>query len=131
MAAMSPSRAVNLVPGTIAAGRAVRIGRPVRPRINRSVDYRYDVAFDERLALRVRAVLGEGPDVDERLMFGGLAFMVGDNLACGVVTAGRRVRLGAEEAEKALRQPHVRPMDFTGRPMRTTVFVEPPGTRDE
>ena len=95
------------------------------------MDYRCGVAFDEQLALRVRAVLGDGPDVDERLMFGGIAFMVGDHMACGIVDDELMVRLGAEAADAALRRPHVRPMDFTGRPMRTTVFVGPAGTRDD
>jgi hypothetical protein len=81
------------------------------------------VAFDEQLAERVRAVLGDDPAVEERLMFGGIAFMVDGHMACGIV----KDELGAEGGEAALERPHVRPMDFTGRPMRTTVFIEPAG----
>jgi TfoX/Sxy family transcriptional regulator of competence genes len=85
------------------------------------------VAFDERLAERVSAVLLEVPDVREQKMFGGIAFMVGGHMACGVVGDELMVRLGEEGADAALDEPHVRPMDFTGRPMNTMVFVEPGG----
>ena len=45
------------------------------------------MAFDDQLAQRVRNVLAEVPDVSERRMFGGLAFLVGGHMACGVVRA--------------------------------------------
>ena len=63
----------------------------------------------------------------ERQMFGGLAFMLGGYMFCGVVKDTLMVRLGPEGARHALREPHVRPMDFTGRPMKSMVFVEPGG----
>jgi TfoX/Sxy family transcriptional regulator of competence genes len=87
------------------------------------------MAFDERLAERLRAVLTEVPDVREQRMFGGLAFLVGGHMACGVVGDELMLRLGEAGADAALDQPHVRPMDFTGRPMRTMVFVKPAGIK--
>jgi TfoX/Sxy family transcriptional regulator of competence genes len=83
------------------------------------------VAYDDDLANRIRAVLPHGAAVTERQMFGGLAFMLGGHMACGVVKDALMVRLGPEGADRALKQPHVRPLDFTGRPMRGMVFVEP------
>jgi TfoX/Sxy family transcriptional regulator of competence genes len=83
------------------------------------------MAFDERLAERVSAVLEVVPDVREQQMFGGLAFLVGGHMACGIVGDELMLRLGVEGADAALDEPHVRPMDFTGRPMSTMVFVEP------
>ena len=65
--------------------------------------------------------------VTERQMFGGLAFMLGGHMFCGVVKDTLMVRLGPDGADRALDQPHVRPMDFTGRPMKGMVFVEPGG----
>ena len=62
----------------------------------------------------------------ERKMFGGLAFMVRRHMACGIVGEDLMLRLGAEAADGA-RAPHVRPMDFTGRPMSGMVFVGPSG----
>jgi TfoX/Sxy family transcriptional regulator of competence genes len=81
------------------------------------------MAYDEELADRVRIVLAEEPGLTERKMFGGLAFMVNGNMACGIVQDELMLRLGAEGAEAALAEPHVRPMDFTGRPMTGMVYV--------
>jgi hypothetical protein len=72
------------------------------------------VAYDEDLADRVRAVLPAGEPVTERQMFGGLAFMLGGRMFCGIVKDALMARLGPEAAGRALDQPHVRPMDFTG-----------------
>jgi TfoX/Sxy family transcriptional regulator of competence genes len=85
------------------------------------------VAYDEDLASRVRAVLPPAKAVTERQMFGGLAFMLGGHMFCGVVRDTLMVRLGPDGADRALNRPHVRPMDFTGRPMKGMVFVEPAG----
>jgi TfoX/Sxy family transcriptional regulator of competence genes len=85
------------------------------------------VVYDKDLADRVRAVLPPAGAVTERQMFGGLAFMLGGHMFCGVVRDTLMVRLGPDAAGRALNQPHVRPMDFTGRPMKGMVFVEPGG----
>ena len=77
------------------------------------------MAYDEDLAWRVRAVLPPGEAVTERQMFGGLAFMLGGHMFCGVVRDSLMVRLGPEGADRALNQPHVRPMDFTPTPSGT------------
>jgi TfoX/Sxy family transcriptional regulator of competence genes len=85
------------------------------------------MAYDEDLADRVRAVLPAAEAVTERQMFGGLSFMLGGHMFCGVVKDTLMLRLGTGGAEEALGRPHVRPMDFTGRPMKGMVFVEPGG----
>lgn len=85
------------------------------------------MAFDEHLADRIREALREVPDVREQRMFGGLAFLVGGKMACGIVGAELMLRLGEHHADAALDEPHIRPMDFTGRPMRTMVYVAPAG----
>jgi len=89
------------------------------------------VAFDEVLAERVRMTLADAAQLDERLMFGGIAFMVAGHMVCGVAGGELMLRLGPEGAEQALQRPHVRPMDFTGRPMRAMVFVGPEALRDD
>ncbi len=85
------------------------------------------MAFDEHLADGIREALRDVPDVREQRMFGGLAFLVGANMACGVVGDEIMLRLGKHRADDALDEPHVRPLDFTGRPMRTMVYVAPAG----
>jgi hypothetical protein len=64
-------------------------------------------------------------------MFGGLAFMLGGHMFCGVVSNRLMIRLGPERTEAALDAPYVQPMDFTGRPMKGMVFVEAGGLHGE
>ena len=85
------------------------------------------MAYDEELAERVREVLLGDPGLSERKMFGGLCLMLGGHMCCGVVGSELMLRLGEEGADAALAEPHVRPMDFTGRPMSTMVYVDPGG----
>lgn len=85
------------------------------------------MAYDEQLAERIRATLADTAGIGERKMFGGIAFLHHGNMVCGVVAETLMLRLGPERAEAALDEPHVRPMDFTGRPMRGMVYVDPPG----
>lgn len=89
------------------------------------------MAFDEALADRIREVLAPRSEVSERKMFGGIAFMVAGNMCCGVIGEDLMVRLGTEDAERALGEPHVRPMDFTGKPTKTAIYVDPEGTADD
>lgn len=89
------------------------------------------MAYDEGLAERVREVLAVRLDVTERRMFGGLAFMVGGHMACGIAGVDLMVRVGKERYDDALAQPHAREMDFTGRPMTGIVYVGPAGTADD
>ncbi len=87
------------------------------------------MAYDEQLADRIRDILAGEEGVTERKMFGGIAYMVNGNMACGIVGDDLMLRLGAEAADEALDRPHMRPMDFTGRPMTGMVYVEPAGVR--
>lgn len=89
------------------------------------------MAYDEALADRVRDVLAPRADVGERKMFGGVAFMVGGNMAVGVLGEDLMVRLDPADAEQALTEPDTRPMDFTGKPMKGMLFVEPAGTESD
>ncbi|MBM3943243.1 MAG: TfoX/Sxy family protein [SAR202 cluster bacterium] len=87
------------------------------------------MAYSEALAERVRQAVSNQPAVTERKMFGGLAFMHAGNMFCGVLGDQLMVRVGPDAYDAALAQPHARPMDFTGRPMRGMVYVAPQGCR--
>lgn len=89
------------------------------------------MAYDETLADRVRGALAPRAEISARKMFGGIAFMVGGNMAVGVIGDELMVRLDPADAERALAEPHVRPMDFTGRPMKGMVFVDAAGTETD
>jgi TfoX/Sxy family transcriptional regulator of competence genes len=85
------------------------------------------MAFNEELADRIRTVLGLRADISENHMFGGIAFLLSGNMFCGIVKDELMLRLGKEGAAAVLGEEHVREMDFTGRPMKTMVFIEPDG----
>jgi TfoX/Sxy family transcriptional regulator of competence genes len=85
------------------------------------------MAYDEALAERVRALIGDDPRLTERKMFGGLCLMVSGNMCVGIVGDELMVRVGADGYADALAQPHAREMDFTGRPMKSMVFVSAAG----
>jgi TfoX/Sxy family transcriptional regulator of competence genes len=85
------------------------------------------MSFDEAVARRVRNALAGSPDVVERKMFGGIAFMLRGNMCCGVIDDRLMLRVGPDGYEAAQSRPHAKPMDFTGRPMKGFVFVGPKG----
>ncbi len=62
-------------------------------------------------------------------MMGGLCFMIGGHIALGIVGEELMIRVGPDGYEHALGRLHTRDMDFTGRPMKGFVFVEPAGIR--
>jgi TfoX/Sxy family transcriptional regulator of competence genes len=89
------------------------------------------MAYDKDLAFRVRKALARQADVEEKPMFGGLSFLVRRHMCCGVIGGDLVLRVGADGQAEALSQPHVRPMDFTGRPMKSMVYVAPGGTKTD
>ena len=66
-------------------------------------------------------------DYSERRMFGGLCFLVNGHMCCGIVKSDLMLRLTAEIATSALREPYAKPMDFTGKPMKSMIYVEAAG----
>jgi TfoX N-terminal domain len=89
------------------------------------------MAFDEALAERLRQGLARRKNVEEKKMFGGVGFLINGNLLVGVWKNSLCVRLGPEQAEKALHEPHVKQFDITGRPMKGWVLVEPEGLGED
>ena len=85
------------------------------------------MAFDERLAERIRAQLGKRSGVTEKKMFGGLAFLVNGNMCCGVHGTEMIVRLDPAHTEEALNKPHTRVFDLSGRPMKGWILVQAEG----
>ncbi len=89
------------------------------------------MAYSEALAARVRHALGPRDGVREQAMFGGVAWMLNGNMACGVTGDGLMVRLAREDTEAALAEPHVGPMEMTGKRMRSFVVVSADGVADD
>lgn len=89
------------------------------------------MAFDESLAARIREALARRRNIEEKRMFGCLCFMLGGNALTGVWKNSLIARLGPDEGELALLEPHVRAFDITGKPMRNWVVVGPEGIEDD
>jgi hypothetical protein len=87
------------------------------------------VAYDDQLANRIREVFRDRRDITECRMFGGLTFLYLGRMCCGIVGSDLMVRVPDDEFDAVVRGPHVRPMDFTGKPLRGFVYVSPPGFR--
>lgn len=89
------------------------------------------MAYDEGLAERLREILQDQPEIAEKKMFGGLAFMSRGYMFVGILGDVLMARVGPEAYAQALTRPDVRPMDFTGKPMKGYVFVAPPAFEDD
>jgi TfoX/Sxy family transcriptional regulator of competence genes len=87
------------------------------------------MAYDEKLAERVREVMHPQRGFTEKKMFGGICFLLRGNMCCGVLKDELMVRVGPEMHDSALARPHARVMDFTGRPSKGMVYVAADGIR--
>ena len=85
------------------------------------------MAYNETLAERVRALMADHATT-ERKMFGGWCLLYQGNMVIGIVRDDLMVRVGPTNHERALARPHPRPMEFSGRPMKGMLFVDPAGT---
>ena len=83
--------------------------------------------YSKSLAARIRHALAVVLAIVEKKMFGGICFLFRGNMLVGVWNDSLIVRLGPDEGDAALSQPHVVPFDVTGRPMKGWVMVEPDG----
>ncbi len=83
------------------------------------------MVYDESLAARVRSAVAEHAPAEEKAMFGGLAFMVEEHMACGMMGDDLMVRVGPDGHDTALAR-GAREMDMHGRTMRGFSVV--PGT---
>ena len=81
------------------------------------------MAYDERLAQRIRSALQGHPHITEKKMFGGVAFLRKGLMFVGVSDASLMARVGKDNHADSLGRKHVRPMDFTGRPLRGIIYV--------
>ncbi|HVQ59482.1 MAG TPA: TfoX/Sxy family protein [Solirubrobacterales bacterium] len=89
------------------------------------------MVYSEELAERIRDAIEGRPGVVERKMFGGIAWMVNGNMACGTIGEDLMVRLEREDTEAAQAEEYVGPMEFTGRPMRGFITVDAAGIEDD
>lgn len=86
------------------------------------------MAYDLGLADRIQSIVERRAAFVEKKMFGGVAFMVNGHMCCGVVKNDLVLRLSTEQAAASLQQAHTRAMDFSGKPMKSMIYVGPQGT---
>jgi TfoX/Sxy family transcriptional regulator of competence genes len=89
------------------------------------------MAYDEGLAERIRATLQDEEAVTEKKMFGGVAFLLDGKMFAGIVKDDLMLRVGPDHYAACLKRAHVRPMDFTGKPMAGYVYVAPDGVAED
>jgi TfoX N-terminal domain len=83
------------------------------------------MAYDEELAQRIRALLAGEADVAEQRMFGGLAFLIGGNMAVAASgQGGMMVRVDPEETDALMTEPHAQPFEMRGRSMQGWLRVD-------
>lgn len=81
------------------------------------------MAYDTELAARIQKLLAKRDGIIEKRMFGGTAFMLNGNMACGVNKNDLIVRIDPDDTTEALAQKGVKPFDLTGRPMKGWIVV--------
>ena len=87
------------------------------------------VAYNERLAERIRGYFRRRKGVEEKRMFGGLCFMLNGHMCCGIEKDRLMVRVASERYETLLKKPHACEMDFTGKPLKGFLFISEAGYR--
>ena len=88
------------------------------------------MAYDEALAARIRDRIGAAPDLTEKQMFGGLAFLIGGNMAVAASgQGGLMVRVDPDETDALLEKPHARPFEMRGREMDGWLRVDDEGVK--
>jgi hypothetical protein len=87
------------------------------------------MAYDEDLVDRVRDLVGTGPEVTEKRMFGGLAFLLGGHIAVAVSSkGGLMARCDPDETEALLAEPGARPFEMRGRELDGWLRIDADGT---
>jgi TfoX/Sxy family transcriptional regulator of competence genes len=88
------------------------------------------MAYDEDLANRIRELVGAEEGVTEKRMFGGLAFLIGGNMAVAASgQGGLMVRVEPGQTDALVAKPHARPFEMRGREMQGWLRVDDEGLR--
>jgi TfoX/Sxy family transcriptional regulator of competence genes len=90
------------------------------------------MAYDEELAERIRRLVAGEPGLTEKKMFGGLAFLIGGNMAIGASgQGGVLVRVDPEESEALVASTNATLMEMRGRQMQGWLRVAPEHLDDD
>ena len=87
--------------------------------------------YNEEIDRRITEVTSAWENIDRKKMFGGVCHLISGHMFCGVYKDFLILRLGEENARRALTQPFVKPFDITGKPMKGWVMVAENGFRED
>ena len=87
------------------------------------------MAYDEKLAERIREGLAHLSNIEEKEMMGGLSFLYNGKMCVGIIKDEMMCRIAPEQHDRAVEQRGCRVMDFTGRPMRGWVMIDESGMK--
>jgi TfoX/Sxy family transcriptional regulator of competence genes len=89
------------------------------------------MAYDEKFDRRIKKIVSGWKNTENKKMFGGICHLLNGNMFCGVHKEFLILRLDTDRAKDALKLPHVRPFDITGRPMKGWVMVAEDGFKSD
>ena len=87
--------------------------------------------YNEEIDARIRKIVNRWKNTDAKKMFGGVCHLLNGNMVCGVYKDYLILRLGEQASREALKQPHARPFDITGKPMKGWVMLEGQGFKTD
>ena len=89
------------------------------------------MAYDEKLAERIRERLSELPNISEKEMMGGLSFLYNGKMCVGIIKNEMMCRIDPDAHDMAVERPGCRIMDFTGRPMKGWIMIDESGMKSK
>ena len=89
------------------------------------------MAYNEKIETRIKRIVSGWKNTEDKKMFGGICHLINGNMFCGVHKEFLILRLGTDKAEDALKLPHVRPFDITGKPMKGWIMVTENGFKSD
>ena len=87
------------------------------------------MSYDEKLADRIREKMADIPEVEEKHMFGGIAFMVNNKMCVGIIKDEMMCRIDPAIHDECVEKEGCRTMDFNKKPMKGFVMINPFGMR--
>lgn len=89
------------------------------------------MAYDQVLAGRVSEMIASLPGLEEKMMFGGVGYLLNGNMSVGVYKENLIVRVGHQGFEEKMSMPHTIPFDITGKAMKGWLMVELGGVESD
>jgi TfoX/Sxy family transcriptional regulator of competence genes len=89
------------------------------------------MAYNEKIEKRIKKIVSDWKNTTDKKMFGGVCHLLNGNMFCGVHKEFLILRLGEGKAHRALKSPHARPFDITGKPMKGWVMIAENGFKSD